>query len=100
MKNTSIEIHELVWDGITIRITYQPNSYSVDGLAHCEVQSIVPDMMPLPITETGYRSHHFFPTEDDKKKGIVPLVRDWLDAEAKRVDWKAKRVMAAQSSLF
>ena len=50
--NTVIE-----WEGRTIRLSYHPLKWSV--IDHLEIH--VDHNKPIPITETGYRSHFFGP---------------------------------------
>jgi hypothetical protein len=41
--------------------TWEPSWLNLDNLghdtAHLQVESILPERVPLPITETGFRSH-------------------------------------------
>lgn len=56
------EHHEIVWNGIKLAVSYEPrwlslaDDYGLDT-AHIEIEAIAPERAPLPITETGYRSH-------------------------------------------
>lgn len=43
------------WQGIEIEAIYWPRRWGV--IAHLEIRSIQPERAPLPITETGYKSH-------------------------------------------
>lgn len=85
------------WESRSIRLSYSPRwSHAID---HVEVQSL--DGEPLPITETGYRSHFFGPVEpplslDDVQSMIIA----WLDKEAQSATWKAQQLAAQQLSLF
>lgn len=51
------------WQGIALSVAYNPASFGGGDytVAHLEVRSIALDKAPLPITETGYRSHHLSP---------------------------------------
>lgn len=49
------QVHRFVWQGIEIEAIYMPVRWGV--IAHLEIRSIEPLRAPLPITETGYRSH-------------------------------------------
>ena len=53
---TDITEYQLVWKNITIAITHTKKWCGGD-IDHIEVKSISPEKAPLPITETGYRSH-------------------------------------------
>ena len=63
MPDRHVETHTLLWNGIRIEIRYCPSwseSYEcVYGhpLAHLEIETIDPARTPLPVTQTGYRSH-------------------------------------------
>ena len=55
-----IETFRVEWSDISIEIRYEPNWLNLDigyDTAHLAIVSIAPDRAPLPITETGYRSH-------------------------------------------
>lgn len=79
------------WRGIALHITFTPDAY---GLAdHIEIRT--EGRQPIPVTETGYRSHFMQPGTVEASGGAVALVIEWLDAEAKRTNW-----CGAQLSLF
>jgi len=50
---------------------------------------------PLPVTETGYRSHFMGKGNVAQHGGAVAFVTAWLDHEADRTGWRG-----AQLSLF
>ena len=60
-KERNIETFTADWNGIGVQITWEPSWLSLETLgydtAHLQVESILPERVPLPITETGYRSH-------------------------------------------
>ena len=60
-----IETFRTDWNGIAIEIRWEPNWLNLTSsgydTAHLEIKSIAPDRAPLPITETGYRSHFTSP---------------------------------------
>lgn len=60
---------------------------------HIELRTA--DKTPLPVTETGYRSHFLPLGSVAEHGGAVAYVRDWLDYEAKRTKWSG-----AQPTLF
>lgn len=99
------EQHETVWNGVTISISYEPrwlslsDDYGLDT-AHLEIEAIAPERAPLPITETGYRSHFTTAAIVAAMGGPVALVRTWLDEEAASPAWKCKAAAARQFSLF
>lgn len=53
------QIHRFTWQGIEIEASYWPSKWGTTD--HLEIRSIRPERAPLPITETGYRSHLIFP---------------------------------------
>ena len=95
-----IYVHRIDWDGIAVEISYEPDWLCSVGVAHLQVRSVAPERAPLPITETGYRSH--FPAPDDvlSEGGPVAYVRAWLDHAAGAADWKARKDAARQLALF
>jgi len=95
----SAQIHRMTWQGIEIELTYEPNKWQV--VAHLEVRSINPDRAPLPISETGYRSH-FHPkgTVEQTEGTLVEQVTAWLDEAAKSKAWKKYVEDSRQLSLF
>lgn len=99
----SRDIHTIVWQGITIEISYEANWLNMDGpysTAHLEIRATDPDRAPLPMTETGYRSHFANPAEIDAAGGPVRFVQEWLAHEAQSKAWKDHEAAARQYSLF
>lgn len=84
---------------VRIRITHSRN-YLGQGQDHVEVESIAPKKAPLPISETGYRSHFISPLELINAGGPVTFVSAWLDREAQSKAWRAAIVKQAQGDLF
>jgi hypothetical protein len=71
----------LIWRGRTLEVRHTPD-YLVAGTDHVEVEVMAPEGAPLPITETGYRSH-FLPAElVAERGGAKAFVAQWLDNEA------------------
>lgn len=95
----TIETYRLTWEGIEIELTYVPLKWNV--IAHLEVRSISPESAPLPITPTGYLSHHHQPGSLEQNKGtVVEQVRRWLDRESKSKAWQQYLEDSRQLSLF
>jgi hypothetical protein len=98
--------HRLQWDGITIEIRYDPDwspSYrQIYGypLAHLEIEALDPVKSPLPMTETGYRSHFCAPADIDAEGGPVDFVRAWLDHDARSPTWIVAQEKRRQLTLF
>jgi hypothetical protein len=97
----------LLWNAIEIEILYNPD-YSeatkrVKGyrLAHLEVLS--KDRVPLPMTETGYRSHFTAAQSIEDFDAPIEFVKSWLAEAEQSKKWKAhlKRVQQQnQLTLF
>ncbi len=94
------------WQGIILSVSYEADWLNIAAhggklnTAHLEVRSIAPENAPLPITETGYRSH-FIPAAMVKDAGgAIAFVQAWLDASAKSVTWKNYVAQSRQLSLF
>lgn len=85
------EQHKITWRGIALTITFTPDWLGVT--AHLEIET--EGRIPLPVTETGYRSHFMPVGSIEAYGGPVAFVTDWLDSEAKRIGWGG-----AQLSLF
>ena len=93
------QTHRLTWQGIEIEAVYTPLKWGV--IAHLEVHSINPDHAPLPITETGYRSHFHQPGTIEAHGGdVVAQVIAWLDGEAAKPEWKRHVEASRQGELF
>lgn len=69
-------------------------------VAHLQIRVLAPVRAPLPVTDTGYRSHFVDRDAVESEGGPVEFVRRWLDAEADTKDWRAKEAAARQLSLF
>ena len=87
----------ITWEGREIRLSYTPRW--CEQIDHIEVQSI--DRSPLPITETGYKSHFFAPIEPTMTMDeIERMVIAWLDSEAAKPEWQSYLLNSQQLSLF
>lgn len=87
----------ITWEGRTIRLSYLPNKYS--AIDHLEIR--VDDLRPIPITETGYKSHYFGPCDPALKiDEIIDLVRNWIECEAKSEKWRTAEATRRQGALF
>ena len=92
----SYETHKLVWRGKKIEVTYDPRSFA--GYAHLQVRS--QHGKPLPITETGYRSHFAHPVDVDQLGGPASYVESWLDVMAETKAWRRAERDGVQLALF
>jgi len=87
----------LRWEGRTIRLSYTPCKWSV--IDHLEIR--VDDRQPIPITETGYKSHFFGPCDPDlTAEQITTLVQDWIAREAQSENWQRLEKERKQLLLF
>lgn len=83
--------HTITWRGVQIEITFTPEAFGM--VDHIELRTEAET--PLPVTETGYRSHFTHKGMVTEYGGAVAFVTAWLDQEAKRTGWRG-----AQLSLF
>lgn len=98
IKDT-FETYTFQWEGIEIEVIYWPLIWGVTS--HLEIRSLLPERAPLPITETGYKSHFFAPESVDlETQSIVEIVQEWLDSEAKSKDWVRYVEDSRQGDLF
>lgn len=84
---------------VRVKITHS-RDYLGQGQDHVEVESIAPRKAPLPITETGYRSHFIAPLELVNAGGPVTLITAWLDREAWSKPWQSQVAKKQQGDLF
>ena len=93
------QTYRFMWQDIEIEATYTPLKWGV--IAHLEIRSIVPERAPLPITQTGYRSHFHQPGTVEALGGdVVAQVIAWLDEEAIKPEWLAHMEASRQGRLF
>ena len=90
------ETYRLDWQGRKIEISYQPCSFA--GTGHLQIR--VRHCRPLPITETGYRSHFASPADVEQLGGPVAYVEAWPDAMAETKAWKRTARGGYQMTLF
>lgn len=106
MTERSYESHRIEWCGRTIEVRYCPDwmpgferTYG-HKLAHLEIETIESDRAPLPVTQTGYRSHFTDAEEVAEAGGPVPYTAALLDAAAEDPAWQEREAAARQISLF
>ena len=90
------EKHKLEWQGRKLEIVYEPRSFA--GMAHLQIR--VKHCRPLPITETGYRSHFAHPVDVEQLGGPVAYVEAWLNAMAQTKAWRRTARQGYQLALF
>lgn len=81
----------ITWRGVEIEITFTPDKFGM--VDHIELRT--ENKAPLPVTETGYRSHFMNRGAVAHHGGATAFVTAWLDHEAARTNWSN-----AQLSLF
>lgn len=101
----SIEVHALHWRGVDIEITFERDWLSIArehdlAASHLTVTAVHPKRAPLPITETGYRSHFLHFEEIDQAGGSVAYVEAWLNHMAQSREWLDYEQVSRQLSLF
>jgi hypothetical protein len=84
------------WAGIPLSIRYCPDWCSIT--AHLEISSR--DGQPLPITETGYRSHFTSTDAIEAEGGPVSFACAWLDHAAQSPAWQDAQESRHQLSFF
>lgn len=93
-------VQRIDWHGICVEVSYEPDWLRSAGVAHLQLQSVAPEGAPLPVTETGYRSH--FTSTDDvlAEGGPLAYARAWLDDAAAAPAWRAQEEAARQFTLL
>ncbi len=91
--------HKLVWRDVTCRVRHTPN-YLSKGWSHIEIVVLKPKGAPLPITETGYRSHFLGHDELQRAGGAVRVFLDWIEREAASKQWSKAEFKWRQGDLF
>lgn len=98
------ELHRIEWNGIGIEVRYAPEWLALHDtdydVAHVEIEAVAPRRAPLPITETGYRSHFTSKAVIDSYGGAVAFARAWIQAEEGKSEWQAFAQSRRQMTLF
>lgn len=98
------QVHRLIWTGIEIEVRYAPAWLGMTGpgldVAHLEIETIQPQRAPLPITETGYRSHFTSKAAVESYGGPLDFAKAWIEDEAASPEWLAHEASHRQMSLF
>lgn len=99
---TTTETYRIDWEGIALSVRWTPQWLGIDldghQVAHLELVS--DERVPLPVTETGYRSHFTSREAVELEGGPVAYARKWLDYEAMSDAWKVREAASRQMSLF
>ena len=88
--------YPLIWRNIRITVRHCPAWYSSVGLSVQHIEIISPNSEPLPVTETGYRSHFMCGPDPLADYGGDPVayVTAWLDYEARANGWKVENQLS------
>ena len=79
--------YSLVWRDWTLAVRQSFPSYAGADRTHLEITVKSPTGAPIPITDTGYRSHFIANDELAAAGGAVAFVTTWLDQEARTKAW-------------
>lgn len=90
--------YNIEWHGIQLSIIHTPKRWGV--IEHLEIRSITPEKAPLPITDTGYKSHFLNEEELAGYNSPPEYVLAWLEHEADTPEWKEQELETRQYSLF
>ncbi len=99
-------IETLEWEGVTVQISYDPDWSGLSEMgpthhiAHIALDVLEPKGAPLPVTETGYRSHFVRPHDVEQAGGVIAFVRYWLETEARSPAWRRVEAKWRQLDLF
>lgn len=93
------------WRDLKIEIQYEEDLYSCgilaeDPISHLQLRCIKPEKSPLPMSRTGYRSHHVPTREIKAHGGAISFAIAWLDYEAESQQWKDMYENSRQMDLF
>ena len=80
--------------------TLSGNQHDGQSMAHLEVESVKPARAPLPITETGYRSHFINRSNVDHMGGPEAYVEAWIDEMSHTHAWRETASASRQLALF
>ena len=97
------ETHTMTWQGIDIEIRWTEGWLDFDdgtSMGHMEIRSISPKDHPLPMTETGYRSHFTKADEVNEYGGPANYAEAWLVQDAKLPSWQQRLADYQQMALF
>ncbi len=105
-KKRSITRQHFDWQGITVAVSYEPDWLGMSAEfpdmahAHLEIEAVAPERAPLPVTDTGYRSHFLPHSTVEQAGGPVAYARAWLDHAAKAPAWRKRQEESRQLCLF
>ena len=99
---TTTETYRIDWEGIALTVRWTPDwlDSAIDGFEFAHLELVSDGRVPLPVTETGYRSHFTSRELVETEGGPAAYARKWLDAASLSEDWKSYADAASQMSLF
>ena len=103
MNSNDYTITHKSWNGIEIEIRWNPEHLAFDDgteMAHLEIESIKPTRAPLPITETGYRSHFTLAHHVNRYGSAEAFVEAWLQDAENSPAWRRANQISQQLALF
>jgi hypothetical protein len=86
-----METHNITWRNIDIEISFTPEECGMVD----QIELRTNPRLPLPVTETDYKSHFIPAGTGEAHGGAVSFVTAWLNHEEMRTGWNG-----AQMSLF
>lgn len=94
----TIHTFEAVWNDIPLTMSWEPNWLNLEfraviATAHLRRRSR--DNVPLPITQTGYRSHFTSSAAVTSAGEPVANALAWLTAKADTPEWRAREALTA-----
>ena len=99
MDERNIETFNFTWRDKQITIRFERKFLGTSLIsAHLQIESA--DRVPLPITETGYKSHFMSAEMIDAEGGPVAYVQAWLDDASTATEWRDAEINRAQLTLF
>lgn len=103
-KSTSLtpprpRARRFTWRHVTLSVKHTRN-YLGPGRSHLELHVIVPVDCPVPLTDTGYRSHFIDTAELVAAGGPVAFMTAWLDREATSKAYREAEARWRQGDLF
>lgn len=93
-------VETLDWRGMLVQVSYNPNWSGMNVIAHLEIETQEPVHAPLPMTETGYRSHFIGQGMVEEAGGPASFVWAWLEEAAKGKGWSIIEAESRQLALF
>ncbi len=88
----------MIWRDHHIKVRFNPDHYVDENYHFCHIE--VWCGKPLPITESGYRSHFTSISDLDGYESAEAFVLAWLDHEAQKPEWIAHELSSKQMVLF